>query len=174
MKTRDDTTATTDLTADPLETPLHPVSERPPRVRVAAIIVEDGKLLMVRHVKGQESYWLLPGGGVDYGESLVEALERELVEEASVGIRVGDLVLANDSIAPDGSRHTVNLYFTAEIVSGRVAHGIDERVVEVSFIPLDELASVRVFPDVREPLLEAINGGFRKSVTYLGKLWKPA
>ncbi|MFA6239725.1 MAG: NUDIX domain-containing protein, partial [Candidatus Hydrogenedentales bacterium] len=88
MKTKDDTAATTDLTADPLETPLHPVSERPPRVRVAAIIVEDGKLLMVRHVKGQESYWLLPGGGVDYGESLVEALERELVEEASVGIRV--------------------------------------------------------------------------------------
>lgn len=162
------------LAAESTATPPLEVSAPTPRVRVAAIIVQDGALLMVRHVKGEETYWLLPGGGVDYGESLVEALERELREEASVEIRAGDLVLANDSIAPDFSRHTVNLYFDAKIVSGTIARGIDERVVEVRFIPLDELTSIRVFPDVREPLLKAMAQGFAQSATYLGKLWKPA
>ncbi|MBX7255005.1 MAG: NUDIX domain-containing protein [Candidatus Hydrogenedentes bacterium] len=174
MNEKSDLAVSTGLIPDPLETPPQESPPSSPRVRVAAVIVEDGKLLMVRHVKGNESYWLLPGGGVDYGESLTEALERELVEEASVKIRVGDLVLANDSIAPDRSRHTVNLYFEAEIVSGVIQRGIDERVVEVRFIPLDELSSIRVFPDVREPLLKAIACGFTGTETYLGKLWKPA
>lgn len=55
-------------------------SEQHPRVRVAAIIEQDGSVLMVRHEKGADTYWLLPGGGVDFGESLVTALERELRE----------------------------------------------------------------------------------------------
>lgn len=40
------------------------------RVRVAGVLVEEGKLLLIAHKKKKNIYWLLPGGGVDYGESL--------------------------------------------------------------------------------------------------------
>lgn len=143
-----------------------------PRIRVAAVIVQEGKILLVRHVKDGKTYWLVPGGGVDYGESLAEAVARELKEEACLDIRVGELILANDSIPPDKSRHIVNLYFSAEIVGGQVRLGEDERVAELRFVPLDDLADLVFYPDIRAELLDAIKQNFAMHAAYVGNLWK--
>ena len=57
-----------------------------PRIRVSALLRWEGRILLCRHEKaGRGEYWLLPGGGVNGGESLVEALRRELSEEVGVG-----------------------------------------------------------------------------------------
>jgi ADP-ribose pyrophosphatase YjhB (NUDIX family) len=149
-----------------------PEAARLPRVRVAAIIVRDDCVLLVRHAKGEHTYWLLPGGGVHYGEPLDEALRRELMEEACVDIEVGELVLAVDSIPPDASRHTLHLYFTATIIAGEPRCGSDERVVEVRFVPVRELSRLPLFPDVRDTLIQAIRDGFPNRATYAGKLWQ--
>jgi ADP-ribose pyrophosphatase YjhB (NUDIX family) len=148
------------------ETPLRP------RIRVAAIIVQDDSILLVRHVKQGQSYWLLPGGGLEYGESLEEGLRRELIEEANLDIRVGDLVIVNDSINPDGSRHVINLCFTAEVVAGEIARGEDPRVEEARFVTIDELQDLTFYPDIREELLPAIRDEFPKRAAYLGNLWR--
>ncbi len=145
-----------------------------PRIRVAAIIVQDDTLLLVRHVKANRTYWLLPGGGLRYGESLRAALCRELLEEANLKIRVGDLVIVNDSINPDGSRHVLNLCFTAEVDSGELQCGHDKRLEEVRFVPLEEVPDLTFYPDVREELLPAIREGFPHRAAYLGNLWKDA
>jgi len=47
-----------------------------PRIRVSAILRREGRILLCRHEKAGREYWLLPGGGVDLGESLAEALQR--------------------------------------------------------------------------------------------------
>jgi ADP-ribose pyrophosphatase YjhB (NUDIX family) len=143
-----------------------------PRIRVAAIIVHDESILLVRHVKNGQSYWLLPGGGLEYGESLEEALCRELREETNLEVRVGDLVIVNDSINPDGTRHVINLCFTAEIVSGKLTCGIDHRLEEVRFVPLEELSKLTFYPDVREELIPAITQGFPRRAAYLGNIWR--
>ena len=144
-----------------------------PRIRVAAIIVQGDSVLLVRHTKGSETYWLLPGGGVDYGEALDKALKRELREEANLDVTVKELVFVNDSIAPDGSRHVVNVYFRAEVAGGELAVGDDERVVEVSFMPVAALTSLSLYPDIRAELSKAIAGEFPQSGVYLGSRWKP-
>ncbi len=51
-----------------------------PRIRVSAILRWNDRILLCRHEKPGKEYWLLPGGGVNSGESLVDALERELAE----------------------------------------------------------------------------------------------
>jgi 8-oxo-dGTP diphosphatase len=51
-----------------------------PRIRVSAILRWRGRMLLCRHEKPGREYWLLPGGGVNSGESLVDALHRELGE----------------------------------------------------------------------------------------------
>lgn len=143
-----------------------------PRIRVAAILAEDGKILLARHEKDGQTYWVLPGGGVKHGESLADALVREALEETGLAIRVGELVMVNDSIPPDGHRHIVNVYFVAEIEGGNLCLGSDERLAEVRWMPLEELPRLRFYPDVREDLLRGLREGFAHVPRYLGNLWK--
>ncbi|MBX3177185.1 MAG: NUDIX hydrolase [Candidatus Hydrogenedentes bacterium] len=143
-----------------------------PRIRVAAIIVEDGRILLVRHQKDGQSYWMLPGGGVDYGETLAEALRRELREELNIETAIGALMLANDSIPEDRHRHIVNLYFAARITSGELRTGGDARVVEAAFHPLDGLEDLPVRPVFQTLLKTAIAEASESALDpYLGNLW---
>ena len=73
-----------------------------PRIRVSAILRWHGRILLARHEKPGKEYWLLPGGGVNSGESLVDALHRELAEVIGIDDRhsVEGPVAIVDSIAP--------------------------------------------------------------------------
>jgi len=74
-----------------------------PRIRVSAVLRWEDRVLLCRHEKsGRGEYWLLPGGGVNSGESLVDALRRELVEEVAIGddLTFEGPVAVVDSIAP--------------------------------------------------------------------------
>ena len=55
-----------------------------PRIRVSALLLWRDRILLCRHEKPGKEYWLLPGGGVNSGESLVDALRRELSEEVGL------------------------------------------------------------------------------------------
>ena len=142
-----------------------------PRIRVAAIIVRDGMVLLVQHAKNGRTYWMLPGGGVDTGEALDAALRRELREEACVTIDVGELALANDSIEPGGGRHILNLYFTATIAAGEPMLGNDPRIVDIAFLPIEALERIALFPPVAPELLALLQGG--RGPVYIGNRWSP-
>lgn len=142
------------------------------RIRVAPIILQDDRILLVRHVKHGKTYWLLPGGGVEYGESVAAALVREVKEETNLDIRVGDLVFVNDSIPPDRHRHVLNLYFLASVEGGTLRIGNDSNLAELCFMPLAELPGLEFYPDIRAELLKAVQSGFPNRACYLGNLWK--
>ena len=148
------------------------VASEQPRIRVAAIVERDGAVLLVKHAKAGRRYWMLPGGGVGFGESLAEALVRELKEEVCLDVRPGELVLVNDSIPPDAHRHIVNLYFTAEVAAGTPRKGSDPRIEEVAFVPVATLPEITLFPDFGAELRDAIQGGFPRRAQYLGNMWK--
>ena len=63
--------------------------ERAPTIRVGGLFEVDGKILMVQQGRGDDRYWLLPGGGVRFGESLAQALIRETQEELGLRVAVG-------------------------------------------------------------------------------------
>ena len=48
-----------------------------PRIRVAGILIEDDKILLIQHNKNNKKYWLIPGGGNEWGETSKEALIRD-------------------------------------------------------------------------------------------------
>jgi ADP-ribose pyrophosphatase YjhB (NUDIX family) len=143
-----------------------------PRIRVAAILARGHSVVLVRHQRDDDTYWLLPGGGVDHGEALDDALIREVQEETTLTIRPRRLVLVNDSIPPDRRRHILNLTFTADIVGGELRRGSDARVAEARFVPVDDLANLVLYPDIREHLMRGLREGFGEGPAYLGNLWK--
>lgn len=126
---------------------------------------------MVRHEKEGSSYWLLPGGGVDRGETLHDALRREFKEEVTLDVEPGDLVMVSESIAPDGSRHMVQCCFTTTRASGEVGLGTDKRVVEARFVSSAELASLEVHPPLNAELIDGIQNGFDSCSAYIPNRW---
>lgn len=103
---------------------------RRPVVGVGGVVVRDGAVLLVkRAVEPLRGRWSLPGGAVELGEKLEEAVARELQEETNLTVRVQGLVEAFDRITrdPDGRAryHYVLLDFLCEPVSGDLVAGSD-------------------------------------------------
>jgi ADP-ribose pyrophosphatase YjhB (NUDIX family) len=134
-----------------------------------------GRILLCRHAKRSGDVWLLPGGGVKSGESLMAALARELAEE--VGIEAppveGPVALV-DSIAPARSlstKHVVHIIFAGD-VDGSLEDVVsqDEAVSEHRLFALDELDGIVVHPPIQRFLQRWQPGD---PAVYLGALWRP-
>ena len=124
-------------------------------VRAEAILVRDGRILLVNHVKGGASYWVLPGGHVEHGETLERALEREMKEELELDVAVGALAIVHDYITPD--RHVVNHAFlvTATGEPRAVPQGA---LKAATWVPLAGLDGIDLRPRVAEVLRRIASG----------------
>ena len=91
-------------------------------VGVGAIIADgEGRLFLARRgptAKNERGLWEFPGGAVERGERLTDALRREIREEYGVEIDVGELLDVVDHILPAEGQHWVSPTFVCRIVSG--------------------------------------------------------
>ncbi len=92
-------------------------SRRGVRLAVRAVILREGRLLIVNAWPGDQSdLWCAPGGGVEPGASLPDNLRREVYEETGLAIRVGLPCLVNEFHDPDSGFHQVDVYFHARVI----------------------------------------------------------
>ncbi|MEL6450603.1 MAG: NUDIX hydrolase [Pseudomonadota bacterium] len=123
-----------------------------PRLAVRALIVEDGRLLVVNAwPDGQSPLMCAPGGGVEVGSSLPDNLIREVFEETGLEIEVGAPCLVNEFHDPGSAFHQVDVYFRCRVAAGsaRPAQWDDPEaiVTERRWVSRAELAALPHKPD---------------------------
>ena len=127
------------------------MKSRLPRLATRAIILVEGRLLLVNAFAGRRSdLWCAPGGGVEPGRSLPDNLIREVHEECGLDITVGPLALVNEFHDPRTGFHQVDLFFRCAIIGGRLDPGWADpsRVVHTRrFFAPEELQAIRLKPD---------------------------
>ena len=144
-----------------------------PRVRVAVVLVDDqDRILLVRHRKGEKTYWLLPGGGLDFGESLFACAARELREETGLEVEASRMLYVSEAISPDGARHILNLYVMGTVTGGALGPPPEGDVIdEIAWKPIAELPTLTLYPAIAEHILASHAEGFAHEVRYLGSRW---
>lgn len=145
-------------------------------IRVAAVIRRGDEVLLAEHHKAGGRYFLLPGGGVQTGETLAEALGRELAEECGIAARVGDLRMVVDGIAPDDSRHLVHMIFEATAIGTTPADEPDGRFVGCVWAAIHDLETVPLRPPIAAELAALSRGGPEGAAlrVYHGRSWTEA
>lgn len=136
-----------------------------PYLAVSAAIVRDGKVLVVRRArKPALNLYTFPGGGVEIGETLSEAVSREVREET--GLAVEPVVLAGERevIVRDAQgrveRHFVILCFAARWIAGEPA--LNEELDDARWIDPADLGSLRTtdgLADIAAAAMARLTGG---------------
>lgn len=112
-------------------------------VGVGAIIIDDeGHLFMAKRgskVTNEAGKWEFPGGSVEYGEKLRDAIRREIKEEFDIDIEVGLLLDAVDHILPEEGQHWVSPTFICRVISGEPRILEPDKCDEICWFGLDEI-----------------------------------
>jgi len=134
-----------------------------PVIGVGAVVLDGDRVLLVKRghapLKGQ---WSLPGGGVEVGETLEQAVAREVLEETGVVIEVGPMVDVLDRISRDidgrVDHHFVLIDFAARASGGLLRSASDAD--DAAWVPLSELATYEVAAVTVSVIQKAAGRGF--------------
>jgi 8-oxo-dGTP diphosphatase len=125
------------------------------------VIVAEGRALLIRRGKEPlKGAWSVPGGTVEAGETLRQALVREVLEETGVRVRPGPVLTVFDRIDRDDGLirfHYVIVDYLCEVVDGEARAGSDAEAV--AWVREDELAAYDLTPRLRDVLRAGFASG---------------
>lgn len=118
------------------------------RSRVNGILLEDEKILMIKHLMGNGGVlWSVPGGGMHFGYSASENLKREFSEETGLDIEVKAYLFVNEYLATP--LHAMEHFFLVEKIGGKLTLGTDPElypdsqiIEEIKWMSLKDIRSL--------------------------------
>jgi 8-oxo-dGTP diphosphatase len=139
------------------------------RVGANAIIIQDNKILLIRFEDEFGPHYNLPGGGIKKGESALQALKRECLEEACAQVEVENFVGSWEYVPEQlnfkyGKKQRLGLIFLCKLKEGSTAkmpETPDKNQVGIEWMPIEMLSQTDrppIFPQIEKHLIDAING----------------
>ncbi|WP_063042971.1 NUDIX hydrolase [Nocardia pseudovaccinii] len=122
------------------------------RLAAYAVCIEDGRVLLARHVPPEgESNWTLPGGGVEHGEDPFDAVTREVGEETGCDAVVERLLGVDSRVIPAAERRVpgplphqnVGIFYGVRIIGGRLRPEPNGETAESVWTPIADVAHLR-------------------------------
>lgn len=121
-----------------------------------AVIIENNKLLVIEKLDEKGPWYLLPGGGQEFGETLIDTLKRECLEEIGANVDVSKMILCREYIGKnhefaetDSDFHQVEFYFECKLLSSideSSAIQPDVGQIGVRWLSLTDNANHRLYP----------------------------
>ena len=120
------------------------IRKKVPMVTVDGIIIEEGKILLIKRAGSPyKDHWALPGGFVELGETLEEAVAREVKEETGLETKPVKLTGAYSDPKRDPRGHTISIAYLLKIIKGNLK--ITPEAKEVRFFALNNLPEDMAF-----------------------------
>ncbi len=128
-----------------------------PILGVGGLVFAGRRILLVkRGAHPAKGYWSIPGGKLQGGERLTEAVARELLEETGLQVRVGRLVEVYERLPREASEpHYVIVDFLCDTIGGSLCAGDDAE--EAGWFAVDNLACMRLTPGVSDVVRKALS-----------------
>jgi 8-oxo-dGTP diphosphatase len=130
-----------------------------PIIGVGGIIFQDRNVLLVKRAKSPgKGQWSLPGGAIELGEPVREALRREIFEETSINITIEGLVRVLDKILYDEQNrvrfHYVIADYWGRFLSGRLR--ADSDISDANFFAINQIRDMDIDGDVKDTVAMAV------------------
>lgn len=126
-----------------------------PILAVDGVILKGSRILLTkRNIYPFSDFWVLPGGHVEYGERVEDAIKREMKEELGVSVRIKKLLGVYSAPKRDPRYHSVAVAYLLEIQRGKIS--LDWESKEYKYFPLNNLPRKIGF-DHREMINDLIN-----------------
>jgi len=141
-----------------------------------AVIVKDGKILLTLNHDDTGDFYLLPGGGQKFGETLLQTMLREVLEETGWIVKPGELILVRDYIGSnhefarwEADVHQTELIFTAiPVRQNEQALVPDIWQTDVEWVDIENLEDIRIYPSILKEIIPEIYVNGYKGSVYLG------
>ncbi len=118
------------------------MGDKRPKVVVSGLIERDGKVLLVKEILENGEHWIVPGGKVEFGESLVDAVKREIKEETNLDIEVLRLFDFKEHVNLKYDYHTVIFFFLAKPLNESIK--LPEEVLDAKFFAKEDLKDIKL------------------------------
>ena len=136
------------------------------QIRVTGVLIEDGKILLVKQKVSPNRSWSLPGGRLEQGETIEEGLVRELFEETGLKVKVVKLLYLCEK--PDSIPSLLHITFLVERICGEIKLPTNEfnenPIYDVKLVDVNKLTSY----GFSELFQNIVKKGFSSAGNYMG------